>query len=142
MISLATDHAPHTREEKNNVYTKAPSGGPLVQHALVAMLTAVKQGKITIEKLVQKACHNPAILFQIEQRGYLREGYYADLVMVDLNQTTQVTPESLHYQCGWSPFEGTTFDAKIEQTWVNGTTVYANGNIIENNAAKPLSFSR
>lgn len=139
---LATDHAPHTREEKNNVYTKAPSGGPLVQHALVAMLTAVKQGKITIEKLVQKACHNPAILFQIEQRGYLREGYYADLVMVDLNQTTQVTPESLHYQCGWSPFEGTTFDAKIEQTWVNGTTVYANGNIIENNAAKPLSFSR
>lgn len=139
---LATDHAPHTREEKNNVYTQAPSGGPLVQHALLAMLTAVKQNKITMEKLVQKACHNPAILFQIEGRGYLRKGYQADMVLVDLDQKTHVTQDSLLYQCKWSPFEGTTFDAQIERTWVNGKTVYAGGKIIEVNTAQPLKYRR
>lgn len=139
---LATDHAPHTLEEKSNVYTKAPSGGPLVQHALLAMLTAVKKGKITLEKLVEKACHNPAILFQIAKRGYLREGYCADLVLVDLDRTTTVTKEGLLYQCGWSPFEGTSFDAVIDRTWVNGKTVYANAKIIEVEAAQQLTFDR
>ena len=139
---LATDHAPHTLEEKQNPYTKAPSGGPLVQHALLALLTAAKQGKITLEKLVEKACHNPAILFQIAERGYVREGYYADLVLVDLNQQTTVKKEDLLYQCGWSPFEGTTFDATVEKTWVNGSMVYDQGEIIETNAAKRLQFNR
>lgn len=139
---LATDHAPHTLEEKNQVYTKAPSGGPLVQHALLALLSAVKQEKTTLENLVQKACHNPAILFQIEKRGYLREGYYADMVLVDLDQTTEVTKDSLLYHCGWSPFEGTTFEAKISQTWVNGSTVYKEGKVIEANSAKQLTFNR
>ena len=139
---LATDHAPHTLEEKQNPYTKAPSGGPLVQHALLALLTAAKQGKITLEKLVEKACHNPAILFQIAERGYVREGYYADLVLVDLNQPTTVKKEDLLYQCGWSPFEGTTFDATVEKTWVNGSMVYNQGKIIESNAAKRLQFNR
>ena len=139
---LATDHAPHTLEEKQNPYTKAPSGGPLVQHALLALLTAAKQGKITLEKLVEKACHNPAILFQIAERGYVREGYYADLVLVDLNQQTTVKKEDLLYQCGWSPFEGTTFDATVEKTWVNGSMVYNQGRIIETNAAKRLQFNR
>ena len=139
---LATDHAPHTLEEKQNPYTKAPSGGPLVQHALLALLTAAKQGKITLEKLVEKACHNPAILFQIAERGYVREGYYADLVLVDLNQQTTVKKEDLLYQCGWSPFEGTTFDATVEKTWVNGSMVYNQGKIMETNAAKRLQFNR
>lgn len=139
---LATDHAPHTLEEKQNPYTKAPSGGPLVQHALLALLTAAKQGKITLEKLVEKACHNPAILFQIAERGYVREGYYADLVLVDLNQQTTVKKEDLLYQCGWSPFEGTNFDATVEKTWVNGSMVYNQGKIIETNAAKRLQFNR
>ena len=139
---LATDHAPHTLEEKQNPYTKAPSGGPLVQHALLALLTPAKQGKITLEKLVEKACHNPAILFQIAERGYVRQGYYADLVLVDLNRQTTVKKEDLLYQCGWSPFEGTTFDATVEKTWVNGSMVYNQGKIIETNAAKRLQFNR
>lgn len=139
---LATDHAPHTLEEKQNPYTKAPSGGPLVQHALLALLTAVKAGKITLEKMVEKACHNPAILFQIAKRGYLREGYFADLVLVDLNKSVTVKKEDLLYQCGWSPFEGTTFDAAIEKTWVNGNLVYDQGHIIEIDAAKRLTFNR
>ena len=139
---LATDHAPHTLEEKQNPYTKAPSGGPLVQHALLALLTAVKKGKITIEKLVEKACHNPAILFQISNRGYLREGYFADLVLVDLDRNTTVKKEDLLYQCGWSPFEGTTFSASVDKTWVNGKLVYDQGKIFEVNAAKRLSFDR
>lgn len=139
---LATDHAPHTLDEKQNPYMKAPSGGPLVQHALLALLTCVKKGKISLEKLVQKACHNPAILFQISKRGYIREGYYADLVLVDLNQTTTVKKEDLLYQCGWSPFEGTTFEASVEKTWVNGTMVYDQGKILEANAAMRLTFNR
>ena len=139
---LATDHAPHTLEEKANPYTSAPSGGPLVQHALPALLTAVKKGKISIEKLVQKACHNPAILFQIEKRGYLKEGYFADMVLVDMEGITPVSRDNILYKCGWSPFEGTTFDAKIEQTWVNGKSVYQSGKIMENKAAMRLTFNR
>ena len=139
---LATDHAPHTLEEKNNKYASAPSGGPLVQHALLALLTAAKRGKISLEKLVQKACHNPAILFDIEKRGYIRTGYFADLVLLDLNETTTVTQESLLYHCQWSPFEGETFHAKIESTWVNGSCAYDKGSIIEHKAAKRLTFTR
>ena len=139
---LATDHAPHTKEEKNNKYASAPSGGPLVQHALLALLTAVGKGKISIEKLVQKACHNPAILFEIEKRGYVKEGFYADLVLVDLNKKTFVTEESLLYQCKWSPFEGETFEAKIDTTWVNGSCVYEKGVVVENKAAKRITFNR
>ena len=139
---LATDHAPHTLAEKSNPYTSAPSGGPLVQHALLALLTGVRQGKISIEKLVQKACHNPAILFQVENRGYIKEGFQADLVLVDLEKKTRVTKDNLLYQCGWSPFEGTTFDASIEKTWVNGQLVYDQGKIIEARAGQQLTFTR
>jgi len=139
---LATDHAPHTLAEKSNPYTSAPSGGPLVQHALLALLTAVRQGKISLEKLVQKACHNPAILFQVENRGYIKEGFQADLVLVDLEKKTTVTKDNLLYQCGWSPFEGKTFDASIEKTWVNGQLVYNQGEIIESGAGEQLTFSR
>ncbi len=139
---LATDHAPHTLEEKNNKYASAPSGGPLVQHALLALLTSCKNGKISLEKLVQKACHNPAILFQIEKRGYIKEGYYADLVLVDLNKTTTVTPKSLLYKCKWSPFEGVEFQAKIDTTWVNGSCVFTKDSVVENKAAKRLTFNR
>ena len=139
---LATDHAPHTLAEKSNPYISAPSGGPLVQHALLALLTGVRQGKISIEKLVQKACHNPAILFQVENRGYIKEGFQADLVLVDLEKKTRVTRDNLLYQCGWSPFEGTTFDASIEKTWVNGQLVYDQGKIIEAGAGQQLTFTR
>ena len=106
------------------------------------MLTAAKKGKISLEKLVQKACHNPAILFEVEKRGYIKEGYFADLVLVDLNKTTLVTPDSLLYQCKWSPFEGEHFQARIETTWVNGFCVYDNEVIIENKAARRLTFNR
>ena len=139
---LATDHAPHSLEEKNQFYTKAPSGGPLVQHSLLALLTAHKQGKISLEKIVQKACHNPAILFQISKRGFLREGYYADLVLLDLEDNTSVKKESILYKCGWSPFEGETLNGKILHTWVNGHIVYDQGEIIENKAAMALKFNR
>ena len=123
---IATDHAPHTKEEKKNVYTKAPSGGPLVQHALPAMLQMHHQGKISLEKIVEKMCHNPAILFQIEKRGFIREGYKADLVIVDLNAPWAVQPGNTLYKCGWSPFEGTTFKSRITHTFVNGNLVYKN----------------
>ena len=139
---IASDHAPHTISEKNNLYLKAPSGGPLVQHLLLALLTCVKKCKISLEKLVQKACHNPAILFEINKRGYLREGYFADLVIVNLKAKTNITKDSLFYKCGWSPFEGVSFDAKIEKTFVNGVKVYDNGVILETNAGKQLTFNR
>jgi dihydroorotase len=139
---LATDHAPHTWDEKQNPYTKAPSGGPLVQHALLALLTASKNEKISLERLVQKACHNPAILFDIKERGYIRPGYYADLVLVDLKKPCTVTPESILYKCGWSPFEGTTFAASIHSTFVNGTLAYADGKIQATQAGQRLTFDR
>jgi dihydroorotase len=139
---LATDHAPHTMEEKQNSYTKAPSGGPLVQHAFPALLTAVKQGKISLEKLVEKTSHNPAILFRIQNRGFLRPGYYADLVLVDLQKKYTVNKEDILYKCGWSPFEGTPFEATIEKTFVNGNLVYDEGKIIESALGKKLCFDR
>ncbi|APG60466.1 dihydroorotase [Christiangramia salexigens] len=123
---IATDHAPHTKEEKNNVYTKAPSGGPLVQHALPALLQMHHQGKISIEKIVEKMCHNPAILFQIEKRGFIREGYKADLVLVDINSPWAVQPDNIFSKCNWSPFEGTTFKSRVTHTFVNGKLVYKN----------------
>ncbi|MDH3381407.1 MAG: dihydroorotase [Flavobacteriaceae bacterium] len=139
---IATDHAPHTLEEKNQVYTKVPSGGPLVQHALPALLEMVHQQQISIEKLVEKSCHNPAILFQIDKRGFIKEGYYADLVLVDMNNLWTVEKENILYQCGWSPFEGTTFQSKITHTFVNGNLVYQNGNFISNIKGKRLEFNR
>tara|TARA_R110002153_G_scaffold6996_4_gene31654 strand:- start:2057 stop:3394 length:1338 start_codon:yes stop_codon:yes gene_type:complete len=139
---IATDHAPHLLKEKNNVYTKAPSGGPLVQHALNAMLEKVKDDVISLEKMVQKMCHNPAILFQIEKRGYIREGYYADLVVADLNNPWTVTKENIAYKCKWSPFEDTTFSSKVIHTFVNGHLGYSNGQFSEKRNAKRLTFNR
>jgi len=139
---IATDHAPHTLEEKNNVYTKAPSGGPLVQHALVAMLEAHHKGKISLEKIAEKMCHNPSILFQVEKRGYIKEGYFADLVIVDLNSPWSVKKDNILYQCGWSPFEGTVFKSRITHTFLNGTLVYNNFKVLDVKAAKRLTFNR
>ncbi len=139
---IATDHAPHTLEEKTNTYFKAPSGGPLVQHALPAMLEFYKKGKISLAKIVEKMCHNPAILFQIEERGYVKQGYFADLVLVDLEKTWKVTKENILYKCGWSPFEGETFTCKITHTFVNGHLAYANGNFNETQRGMRLTFDR
>ena len=137
---IATDHAPHTLEEKSLTYSNAPSGGPLVQHALLAMLEKVKQGKISIERLVEKMSHSPAILFRIENRGFIREGYNADLVIVDPNSTTPVNKTNLLYQCGWSPFEGYTFSHKINTTLVNGQIVWNNNRIVSHAAGERLIF--
>jgi dihydroorotase len=139
---IATDHAPHTIKEKNNVYTKAPSGGPLVQHALPALLEMYHREKITIEKVVEKMCHNPAILFQIERRGFIKPGFFADLVMVDLNNPWTVKKDNILYKCGWSPFEGTTFKSRITHTFVNGSLAYHNSKFYNLNAAKRLTFNR
>ncbi|CAM4295908.1 dihydroorotase [Zobellia roscoffensis] len=139
---IATDHAPHLLSEKENVYTKAPSGGPLVQHALPALLEKVQEGVISLEKVVEKMCHNPAILFQVEKRGYIREGYYADLVVVDINAPWQVTKENIAYKCKWSPFEGATFTSSVTHTFVNGHLAYENGNFSEERNAKRLTFNR
>ena len=139
---IATDHAPHLLEEKDNVYTKAPSGGPLVQHALPAMLEKVSQGVITLEKMVEKMCHNPAILFQIKKRGYIREGYYADLVIADLNNPWTVTKENIAYKCKWSPFEGFKFSSKVIHTFINGHLGYTNGKFSETRNAKRLTYNR
>jgi len=139
---LATDHAPHTWEEKQQPYTQAPSGGPLVQHALPALLTAVNKGKISLEKVVEKACHNPAILFDIEKRGFVKEGFFADLVLVDLNQSFEVKKKDLLYQCQWSPFEGTQFSGSVLTTFVNGKKVFNQGKIIEKHAGMQLTFTR
>jgi dihydroorotase len=139
---IATDHAPHTLEEKNNKYASAPSGGPLVQHALPALLNKCKEGKITIEKIVEKMCHNPAKLFQIEKRGYIKKGYYADLVLVDTNSPWTVTRENVLYKCGWSPFEGTTFQSKISRTFVNGHLMYDQGKFNDTIKGKRITFDR
>ncbi|QFZ54011.1 dihydroorotase [Oceanihabitans sp. IOP_32] len=139
---IATDHAPHTLEEKNNVYTKAPSGGPLVQHALTAMLEMHHKGKISIEKIVEKMCHNPAILFQIEKRGFIKEGYFADLVFVDLNNPWTVKKDNILYKCEWSPFDGTTFRSRVTHTFVNGSLAYKNFKFYDLTAAKRLTFNR
>lgn len=139
---IATDHAPHLLSEKDNVYTKAPSGGPLVQHALVAMLEKHKEGLISLEKLAEKMCHNPAKLFDIKKRGFVREGYYADLVIVDLNKSWTATPESNFYKCGWSPFDGHTFASQISHTFVNGHLAFENGRFSDERNAKRLTFER
>jgi dihydroorotase len=139
---VATDHAPHTMDEKNNPYLSAPSGGPLVQHALQAMLQKVEEGKITIEKVVEKMAHAPADLFRIEGRGYIREGYYADLVVVDPSKSQTVSKDNLFYKCGWSPFEGETFSNVVEATYVNGNCVYHKGLIQETTVGSRLKFNR
>jgi dihydroorotase len=139
---IATDHAPHTIEEKNNVYTKAPSGGPLVQHALMAMFSKHKEGKISLEKMVEKMCHNPAKLFKIEKRGFIKIGYYADLVIVDPSSPWTVNKDNLLYKCGWSPFEGVIFQSKITHTFVNGSLVYNQGEFSNIKKGKRLLFDR
>jgi len=139
---IATDHAPHTLEEKSRPYTKAPSGAPLVQHALLALLEMYKDNKISLEKIVEKACHNPAILYQIEKRGYIKEGYFADLVLVDLNKPQTIIKENILYKCGWSPFEGTTFSSSILITFVNGNIMYNKGVFNEEAKGGRLLFNR
>lgn len=137
---IATDHAPHTLEEKSNVYTKAPSGGPLVQHAIPALFEKISEGVISIEKVVEKMSHNPAKLFKVEKRGFIKEGFYADLVLVDTNENWTVTKDNILYKCGWSPFEGTEFSSKITHTFVNGNLIYNNGVFNDTIKGKRLSF--
>lgn len=139
---IATDHAPHTIEEKEQSYLQAPSGGPLVQHALQALLDMVKQGKMTLEQVVQKTAHNTAIAFQIEQRGFIREGYWADLVLVDLNKPYAVNRQNILSKCGWSPFEEHTFSSTIVHTIVSGHLAFSNGQIIEVGSGHRLLFNR
>ena len=138
---IATDHAPHTLDEKSHSYFSAPSGGPLVQHALTAMMEFKKKGKISIEKIVQKMCHAPADLFHIDRRGYLREGYYADLVLINPDKQWTVCPENILYKCGWSPFEGTTFSTQVEKTFINGKLGYDCGHIDQSVRGKRLHFN-
>ena len=139
---LATDHAPHTLAEKENNYFNAPSGGPLVQHAVLAILEKVKEGNISLTQAVEKMCHAPAICFQVKERGFIREGYFADLVVVDPNDSLIVDRSNILYKCGWSPFEGVQFSHSISKTFVNGQLVYDQGKIIESPTAQRLSFDR
>lgn len=139
---IATDHAPHTIEEKQNNYFSAPSGGPLVQHSLVAMMDFVRQGKISVEKVVEKMCHNPAILFEIEKRGYIREGYFADLVLVEEGKSWEVKKDNILAKCGWSPFEGHTFNSTVTHTFVSGHLAYAEGKFDESKKGERLTFDR
>jgi dihydroorotase len=139
---IATDHAPHTLEEKSNSYLKAPSGGPLVQHALLALLEKVSEKVLSIEKLVEKACHNPAIIFQIENRGFIKKGYYADLVLIDPKAPQTVCKENILYKCGWSPFEGTTFSSSVTHTFVNGVLMYHEGTFNDDVKGKRITFNR
>jgi len=137
---IATDHAPHTRQEKAQKYFQAPSGLPLVQHALLALLDLAKRGEFTVETVVQRACHAPALRFGIKDRGFLREGAYADLVLVDLEAMTQVTEQSILYKCGWSPFTGQSFPARVDITWVNGQIAYENGRLQGRGLGQRLEF--
>ncbi|EDM43662.1 dihydroorotase [unidentified eubacterium SCB49] len=139
---IATDHAPHTIEEKNNGYLKAPSGGPLVQHAVEALFEMHHRGRISVEKLVEKIAHNPAILFEIKDRGYIKVGYKADLVLIDPNSPWTVTKENTDYKCGWSPFEGTTFRSRITHTFVNGGLAYEGGKYGNKPKAERITFNR
>ena len=139
---IATDHAPHTIDEKNNTYFQAPSGGPLVQHALVAMLEFYHQGKVSLEWIVEKMCHAPATCFQVKERGFIREGYYADLVVIDLDKPWRVEKDNILYHCGWSPFEGETFKSSVVKTFVNGNLVYDGGAFDENHRGMRLEFDR
>lgn len=139
---IATDHAPHTWDEKQNPYTTAPSGGPLVQHAVVAMFEAHLQGKISVEKIVEKMAHNPAKVFKIEKRGFIREGYFADLTIVNTTAPWTVNKDNILYKCGWSPLEGANFKSRISHTFVNGHLAYANGKVKEDRFGQRLLFER
>jgi dihydroorotase len=139
---IATDHAPHTLEEKAQPYLQAPSGGPLVQHALPAMLELYYHGKITLEQIAEKMAHNVATIFQIEKRGFIREGYWADMALVNLNNPWQVNKSNIMYKCGWSPFEGSTFKAKVVSTIVSGNLAYENGNLTNEKSGQRMSFTR
>ncbi len=139
---IATDHAPHTLDEKSQTYLKAPSGGPLVQHSLNALIQLHKKGKISLEKIAEKTAHHVAMLFEIDRRGFIREGYYADLVLVDLNQNYTVSKSNILYKCGWSPFEGQQFDSLITHTFVNGHLAYKNGQFDESKTGLRLHFNR
>jgi len=139
---IATDHAPHTLDEKKNPYTSSPSGGPLVQHAVVAMFEAYHQKKISVEKIVEKMAHNPAKIFKIEKRGFIREGYYADLAIVNPGLPWNVKKENILYKCGWSPFEGVNFKSRITHTFVNGSLVYTNFKVKDIRCGERLLFER
>ncbi len=139
---IATDHAPHTKEEKGNSYFSCPSGGPMVQHSLVAMLELYHDGLLSLEKIVTLMCHNPSILFSIKERGFIREGYKADLAIVDLDDPWTVSPENILYKCGWSPFEGKTFNSRVNYTIINGNVAYENGKVDNNHRGEKLEFNR
>lgn len=139
---VATDHAPHTLNEKNNTYFKAPSGGPLVEHSLLAMLEMAQKGIFSKELVIDKMCHAPSKLFQVEKRGFIREGYYADLVLVTPNQQNTIEDNSVHYKCKWSPFSGTTFSHRVTHTFVNGYLAFENGKLNAEKHGKPLIFNR
>ena len=138
---ITTDHAPHTLEEKQKPYFQSMSGAPLVQHSLNCLLEFYHQGKISLEKIVEKMCHNPAILYRIKERGYIREGYFADLTLVDLNSEWTVSKENILYKCGWSPLEGTTFHSQVAKTWVNGHLAYDQGTFHEEVKGKALEVA-
>ena len=139
---IATDHAPHTLEEKKNPYMNAPSGGPLIQHTLVAMLDFYHQGKISLERIAEKMCHAVAACFEIEGRGYIEEGYYADLAIVNLNKPWTVSNDNIRAKCGWSPFEGHTFKSTVEKTFISGHLAYSNGRLNESRMGMRLNFDR
>jgi dihydroorotase len=139
---IATDHAPHTIEEKVLPYLQAPSGGPLVQHALPALLEMYHHGKITLEQIAEKMAHNVATCFQIEKRGFIREGYWADIALVNLNSPWEVIKSNILYKCGWSPFQNTTFQSKIVHTIVSGNLAYSNGKLTETSTGKRMRFIR
>jgi dihydroorotase len=139
---IATDHAPHTLEEKQRPYAQCPSGGPLIQHSLVAMMEMVRTGIFTLEKLVEKLCHAPAMLFNVEKRGFIREGYHADMVLVDPDDPWTVSQGNIMYKCGWSPFEGQQFTSRVLNTWVNGNMVFANGRVDHAVRGERLTFDR
>jgi dihydroorotase len=138
---IATDHAPHLLEEKSGTYWQSVSGMPQIQHSLVLMLELAKQGKTTIEKVIEKMCHAPATLYRIDKRGYIRKGYYADLVLVDRNKLWTVGAQNILSKCGWSPYEGVTFNHQVSHTFVNGKLVYENGVFDENVRGKRLEFN-
>ncbi|MEO6133418.1 MAG: amidohydrolase family protein, partial [Saprospiraceae bacterium] len=137
---IASDHAPHTWEEKSEPYLQAPSGLPLIQHSLLMMLSHWHDGDISLEKIVEKMCHAPALCFRIADRGYLDEGFYADIVMLNTKKETQVTKENILYKCGWSALEGKTLPGKIESTWVNGNLVFEDGVVVGQPSGKRLKF--
>ena len=139
---IASDHAPHAEEEKNNKYLSCPSGGPMVQHTILSLLQNCNNYGVSIEKIVEKIAHNPAIIFEVNKRGFLREGYYADVVLIDPNSSTTVTKDSLLYKCGWSPFEGVKFNNSINTTIVNGIVAYTEGKINSTPQGKKLTFNR